>query len=46
MAGLPTVGGRQAVHEQGVIALIPDRAGLGGPDRVQDGQMVDVGQGT
>jgi hypothetical protein len=28
-----------------VVALIPGRAGLGGPDRVQDGQVVDVGQG-
>jgi hypothetical protein len=44
VAGFPAVTGRQAVHKQVVVALVPDGDGLGGPDRVQDRQVVDVGQ--
>ena len=43
--GCPAVAGRQAVHEQVAVGLVPGRGGLGGPDRVQDGQVVGVGQG-
>ena len=39
------VAGRQGVHEQVVVALVAGRGGLGGPDRVQEGQVVGVGQG-
>ena len=45
VAGLPAVAGRQGVHEQVAVGLVPGRGGLGGPDRVQDGQVVGVGQG-
>ena len=45
VAGWPAVAGRQGVHEQVAVPLVPGRGGLGGPDRVQDGQVVDVGQG-
>ena len=45
VAGFPAVAGRQGVHEQVAVPLVPGRGGLGGPDRVQDGQVVDVGQG-
>jgi hypothetical protein len=45
VAGWPSVSGRQGVHEQGMVSLVPDGADLGGPDRVQDGQVVGVGQG-
>ena len=39
------VAGRQAGHEQVVVALLAGGGGLGGPDRVQDRQVVGVGQG-
>ena len=39
------VTGRQGVHKQVVVVLVAGGGGLGGPDRVQDGQVVDVGQG-
>ena len=43
--GWPAVAGRQGVHEQVAVALVPGGGGLGGPDRVQQGQVVGVGQG-
>ena len=45
VAGFAAVAGRQGVHEQGAVGLLPGRGGLGGPDRMQDGQVVRVGQG-
>ena len=45
VAGLPAVAGRQGVHQPVAVGLVPGRGGLGGPDRVQDGQVVGVGQG-
>ena len=44
-AGLGAVARRQRVHEQGAVVLLAGRGGLGGPDRVQDGQVVSVGEG-
>ena len=44
VTGLPAVAGRQGVHEQVVVPLVTDGSGLGGPDRVQQGQVVRVGQ--
>jgi hypothetical protein len=43
--GLPAVAGRQGVHEQVAVALIPGGGGLGSPDRVQQGQVVRFGLG-
>ena len=43
VAGLPAVAGRQGVHQQVAVGLVAGRGGLGGPDRVQDGQVVGVG---
>ena len=37
--------GRQAGQEQVPVVLLAGRGGLGGPDRVQDGQVIGVGQG-
>jgi hypothetical protein len=45
VAGLPAVAGRQRAHQQVAVALVAGGGGLGGPDRVQDGQVVGVGQG-
>jgi hypothetical protein len=45
VAGRPPVAGRQGVHQPVAVDLIPGRGGFGGPDRVQDGQVVGVGQG-
>ena len=45
VAGRPAVAGRQDGHQPGAVGLVPDGGGLGGPDRVQDGQVVGVGQG-
>ena len=45
VAGLAGVSGRQRRLQQGAVALFADGRGLGGPDRVQDGEVVGVGQG-
>jgi len=42
VAGFGAAARRQGVHEQGVVALVAGRGGLGGPDRVQQGQVVRV----
>ena len=43
--GLREVARRQDGGEQVPVALLAGRAGLGGPDGVQQGQVVGVGQG-
>jgi hypothetical protein len=45
VAGLTPVLWRQVGQEQVPVALLAGRGGLGGPDRVQDGQVIGVGQG-
>src|SRR4029077_14951481 len=45
VAGLSAITRRQGIHQLDTVGLIPGRGGLGGPDRVQDGQVVGVGQG-
>ena len=45
VARLRAVAGRQGAHQQVLVPLLAGRGGLGGPDRVQDGQVVGVGQG-
>ena len=45
MAGLAAVAGREGLHEQVLVPLVAGGGGLGGPDRVQQGQVVRVGQG-
>ena len=45
MAGFGVVARRQDVHEQVLVALLAGGGGLGGPDRVQEGEVVGVGQG-
>jgi len=45
VAGFSAVTGRQGVHKQVVVVLVAGGGGLGSLDRVQDGQVVDVGQG-
>jgi hypothetical protein len=45
LAGLPVVAGRQRVHQQLLVVLVAGGGDLGGPDRVQDGQVVGVGEG-
>ena len=45
VAGLAAVSGRQGGHEQVAVSLLAGRGGLGGPDRVQHGQVVGVGEG-
>ena len=45
VAGLAAVAGRQACREQVLVPLVAGGGGLGGPDRVQEGQVVGVGQG-
>ena len=44
--GSLAVAGRQAGQEQVVVALLAGGGGLGGPDGVQDRQVVGVGQGA
>ncbi len=46
VAGLLLVAGRQAGQEQVVVALLAGGRGLGGPDGVQDGQVIGVSQGA
>jgi hypothetical protein len=43
VAGLAAVAGRQDAVQQVPVLLVAGRGGLGGPDRVQDGQVVGVG---
>ena len=45
VAGLSPVLGRQVGQEQVPVILFAGRGGLGGPDRVQDGQVIGIGQG-
>jgi hypothetical protein len=45
VAGFGAVPVGQGGHEQVAVVLFAGRGGLGGPDRVQDGQVVGVGQG-
>jgi hypothetical protein len=45
VAGLSLVFRPQAGHQKVPVLLLAGRGGLGGPDRVQDGQVVGVGQG-
>ena len=45
MTRLTAVAGRQDAHQQVPVLLVAGWGGLGGPDRVQDGQVVCVGQG-
>ena len=45
VAGLGAVAGREGLGEQVGVALVAGGGGLGGPDRVQQGQVVGVGQG-
>jgi hypothetical protein len=45
MAGLSPVLGRQPVDEQVPVVLLAGRSGLVGPGRVQDRQVIGVGQG-
>ena len=44
VAGLAAVAGRQGGQQQVPVALLAGGGGLGGPDRVQHGQVVGVGQ--
>ena len=46
VAWFAAVAGRQAGHEQVPVALLAGRGGFGGPDGVQDGQVIGVGQGA
>ena len=41
---LATVPGRQRAHHELAVAVVAGGLGFGGPDRVQDGQVVGVGQ--
>ena len=45
VAGLAAVLRRQVGQEQVPVVLLAGRGGLGGPDRVEDGQVIGVGQG-
>ncbi len=45
VAGLTAVGGWQDAHQQVPVPLVAGRGRLGGPARVQQGQVVGVGQG-
>ena len=45
VAGLGAVAGRQGGREQVALVLVTGRGGLGGPDRVQGGEVVGVGEG-
>ena len=42
---LGAVSGRQGTGEEVGVALVAGGGGLGGPDRVQQGQVIGVGQG-
>ncbi|MGB6582614.1 MAG: hypothetical protein WBF34_32365 [Streptosporangiaceae bacterium] len=44
MVGFGPVAGRQGVHEQVAVVLVAGRGGLGGPERVQRGEVVGVGE--
>ena len=44
VAGLAAVFGRQGGQEQVTVALLAGGGGLGGPDRVQHGQVVGIGE--
>ena len=46
VAWVPAVAGRQAGREQVLVALLAGGRGFGGPDGVQDRQVVGVGQGA
>jgi hypothetical protein len=46
VAWFPAVPGRQAGQEQVPVALLAGLGGLGGPDGVQDGQVIGVRQGA
>ena len=46
VAGFGAVAGREGLHEQVLVALLAGRGGLGGPDGVQDGQVIGVSQGA
>ena len=46
VAQVSAVAGRQAGHEQVFVALLPGSRGLGGPDGVQDRQVIGASQGT
>ena len=45
VAGLGVVTGRQGADQQVLVVLLAGRGGLGGPDRVQHGQVVGGGEG-
>ena len=45
VTGLAAVFGGQGGQEQGAVALLAGGRSLGGPDRVQHGQVVGVGEG-
>jgi hypothetical protein len=45
VAGLGVVTGRQGDSEQVTVAPLAGRGSLGGPDGVQEGDVVGVGQG-
>ena len=45
VARLGAVAGRQGDHDQVLVALVTGGGGLGGPDRVQQGQVIRVSQG-
>ena len=46
VAWFAAVAGRQVGQEQVPVALLAGRGGFGGPDGVQDGQVIGVGQGA
>ncbi len=46
VAWFGAVAGRQAGQEQVPVALLAGGGGFGGPDGVQDGQVIGVGQGA
>ena len=46
VAWVPAVAGRQAGREQVLVALLAGGRGLGGPDGVQDRQVIGAGQGA
>ena len=45
MAGFAPVFRREVGQEQVPVVLIAGRGGLGGPDRVQDRQVIGIGEG-
>jgi hypothetical protein len=46
VAKWPTVAGRQAGRDNVLVALLAGGRGLGGPDRVQDREVIGTGQGA